>query len=39
MRSAFGWPKPAAVYNSYETGILFHFDDADDRCHDAEARW
>src|SRR5258708_30221559 len=28
--------RSAAVYTAYETGISFHFDDADDRCHDAE---
>src|SRR5882757_2784241 len=26
----------AAVSTAYETGISFHFDDADDRCHNAE---
>src|SRR5258706_9335639 len=25
-----------AVSTAYETGISFHFDDLDDRCHDAE---
>src|SRR5258707_10777960 len=28
--------RSAAVYTAYETGISFHFDHADDRCHDVE---